>query len=97
MTLGLAWIRVVGSVRELIVASDSRLAGGQWWDANPKTMLLPRSDCVLSFSGHTYDAYRKRCFVAVRAGAALSAGLAAPRARGAVRRAGLGASRSPGG
>jgi hypothetical protein len=57
MTLGLAWVRVVGSVRELIVASDSRLSGGQWWDANPKIMLLPRSDSVLSFSGSTHDAY----------------------------------------
>jgi hypothetical protein len=57
MTLGIAWVRVVGSVRELIVASDSRLSGGQWWDANQKILLLPRSDCVLSFSGHTHDAY----------------------------------------
>jgi len=57
VTLGVAWVRAVGSVRELIVASDSRLTGGQWWDANPKIMLLPRSDCVLSFSGHTYDTY----------------------------------------
>jgi hypothetical protein len=57
MTLGMAWSRNLGSIRELVVASDSRLSGGQFWDANPKIMLLPRSDCVLSFAGKTYDAY----------------------------------------
>ena len=57
MTLGIIWERIVGGVRELLVCSDSRLSGGQNWDANPKIMLLPRSDCVLSFSGMTYDAY----------------------------------------
>lgn len=57
MTLGISWVRAVGGVRELIVASDSRLSGGQFWDANPKIMLLPRSDAVLSFAGDTSDAY----------------------------------------
>lgn len=58
MTLGIIWVRKVGKrTRELIVASDSRLSGGQRWDANPKIMLLPRSDCVLSFAGSTNDAY----------------------------------------
>jgi hypothetical protein len=57
MTLGVQWVRSVGGIRELVVASDSRLTGGQRWDANPKIMLLPRSDCVLSFSGDTDDAY----------------------------------------
>jgi hypothetical protein len=57
MTLGMAWVRNLGSVRELVVASDSRLSGGQFWDANPKIVLLPRTDCVLSFAGKTYDAY----------------------------------------
>jgi hypothetical protein len=57
MTLGIAWVRVVGGVRELIVASDSRLSGGQFWDANPKIMLLPRTDAVISFAGDTNDAY----------------------------------------
>ncbi len=41
----------------MVVASDSRLSGGQHWDANPKIMLLPRSDAVLSFGGDTDDAY----------------------------------------
>jgi hypothetical protein len=57
MTLGMAWVRSIGGIRELIVASDSRLCGGQFWDANPKIMLLPRSDCVVSFAGDTYDSY----------------------------------------
>lgn len=57
MTLGVLWVRSVGGIRELVVASDSRLSGGQYWDSNPKIMLLPRSDCVLSFAGATYDAY----------------------------------------
>lgn len=57
MTLGIAWARSVGGIRELVIASDSRLSGGQFWDANPKIMLLPRSDCVISFAGDTNDAY----------------------------------------
>ena len=57
MTLGVQWVRSVGGIRELVVASDSRLNAGQHWDGNPKIMLLPRSDCVLSFSGDTDDAY----------------------------------------
>lgn len=57
MTLGLAWIRRIGSVRELVIASDSRLSGGQFWDANPKIIMLPRSDAVISFAGSTRDAY----------------------------------------
>jgi hypothetical protein len=57
MTLGIAWVRNIGGVRELVVASDSRLSGGQHWDSNPKIMLLPRSDAVISFAGQTDDAY----------------------------------------
>jgi hypothetical protein len=57
MTLGIAWVRVVGGTRELVVSSDSRLSGGQSWDGNPKIILLPRSDAVISFAGSTNDAY----------------------------------------
>src|SRR5690242_6932732 len=53
----MAWVRSTGGIRELIVISDSRLSGGQFWDANPKIMLLPRSDCVISFAGNTSAAY----------------------------------------
>jgi hypothetical protein len=47
MTLCISWVRQVGSVTEMIVASDSRLSGGQFWDANPKILMLPRTDSVL--------------------------------------------------
>ena len=57
VTLGMSWVRAVGGVRELVVASDSRLSGGQHWDANSKIILLPRSDAVISFAGNTWDAY----------------------------------------
>ncbi|MCF4164881.1 hypothetical protein L2U69_04420 [Zavarzinia compransoris] len=57
MTLGMVWVRAVGGIRELIIASDSRLSGGQYWDSNPKIILLPRTDAVISFAGSTSDAY----------------------------------------
>lgn len=58
MTLGVAWIRNIGTVRELIVASDSRLgAGAERWDACPKILTLPRTDAVISFAGVTELAY----------------------------------------
>ena len=59
MTLGAAWIRNVGNVRELIVASDSRLSGGspERWDACPKILTLARTDAVVSFAGVTELAY----------------------------------------
>jgi hypothetical protein len=57
MTLGMAWVRQQGAVREFVVAIDSRLSGGQAWDGCPKILILPRSDCVLGFAGDTHDAY----------------------------------------
>ncbi len=59
MTLGVAWIRHVNDVRELVVASDSRLSGGtpERWDSCPKALTLPRTDAVMSFAGVTELAY----------------------------------------
>ncbi len=57
MTLGIVWERIVKKTTELVVASDSRLSGGREWDCNPKIVLLPRSDAVISFAGATHDAY----------------------------------------
>jgi hypothetical protein len=57
MTLGIAWVRQQGETRELVVAFDSRLSGGQAWDGCPKLLLFPRSDCILGFAGDTLDAY----------------------------------------
>ncbi len=48
MTLGIAWVRRVRGVRELPIGSDSRLSGGQYWDSNPKIMLLPRTDAAVN-------------------------------------------------
>ena len=42
MTLSAAWIRKVGDVEELVMASDSRLRGGEAWDCCPKILTLPR-------------------------------------------------------
>jgi len=57
MTLSMAWIRTVASQNELVFASDSRLSGGSDWDCCPKIILLPRTDCLISFAGATLDAY----------------------------------------
>lgn len=57
LTLSVAWIRSVGTVEELIFASDSRLRAGQAWDCCPKIMTLPRTDCLISFAGDTDYAY----------------------------------------
>lgn len=57
MTLSIAWIRTVGSIQELLFASDSRLRSGQAWDCCPKILTLPRSDCLISFAGETDYAY----------------------------------------
>jgi hypothetical protein len=57
MTLTMAWIRNVGTHRELVFASDSRLSSGSDWDCCPKILLLPRGDSLLAFAGSTLDAY----------------------------------------
>lgn len=57
MTLALAWLRTVGDVQELVMASDSRLRFGCAWDCCPKIVPLPRSDCAICFSGDTMYAY----------------------------------------
>jgi len=57
LTLNISWIRKVNETSELVVLSDSRLSCGQAWDANPKILLLPRTDAVLAFAGDTDDAY----------------------------------------
>lgn len=58
MTLVAAWIRNVRSVRELVVASDSRLSGAAAvWDCSPKIISLPRTDALMAFAGSTDLAY----------------------------------------
>ncbi|MBE2197263.1 MAG: hypothetical protein IAE79_01555 [Anaerolinea sp.] len=57
MTLCVAWIRQVGQEKELVMATDSRLTGGESWDSGVKLFELPRHDCLLCFAGGTARAY----------------------------------------
>ena len=57
MTLSLAWIRTVGGIEELIVATDSRLRSPFTWDCCPKIAPLSRGDAAICFAGETYLAY----------------------------------------
>lgn len=57
MTAVICWERRVGPLSELVVISDSRLGGGQRWDACPKIFATGRGDAVLAFAGDTLRAY----------------------------------------
>jgi hypothetical protein len=57
MTLCIAWIRKDGDEQELVMATDSRLTGGESWDSGVKLFELPRQDCLLCFAGGTERAY----------------------------------------
>ena len=57
MTLCIAWIRQNGDEKELVMATDSRLTGGESWDSGVKLFELPRQDCLLCFAGGTARAY----------------------------------------
>lgn len=57
MTLVLAWVRKVGNVEELCIASDSRVTSGKAWDCCPKIKPIERGDCALAFAGDTAYAY----------------------------------------
>jgi hypothetical protein len=57
MTLALAWIRKVGTVEEIVIATDSRLRFGCTWDCCPKVFPLPRGDAAICFTGGTFYAY----------------------------------------
>jgi hypothetical protein len=58
MTIAIAWTRKITDCEELIFVTDSRLSGdGRTFDACPKTMTLPRSDCAIAFAGFTGHAY----------------------------------------
>jgi hypothetical protein len=53
MTLAIAWIRKLKDCEELLFASDSRVNDGRNFDATPKVLTLPRSDCAIAFAGYT--------------------------------------------
>lgn len=57
MTLVAAWLRQNSTLRELVVASDSRIRGGEAWDACPKIMPLPRPATIMAMSGDATEAY----------------------------------------
>lgn len=57
MTISLAWTRKVGTIEELLIASDSRLSFGCRWDCCPKIVSLPRGDAFICFAGNTMYAY----------------------------------------
>lgn len=57
MTLVAAWVRHYNKAKELYVASDSRLNGGQTWDVGTKVLDLGRGDAVIAFAGKTTNAY----------------------------------------
>lgn len=52
-----AWVRHHNKAKELYVASDSRLNGGQIWDIGTKVLDLGRGDAVIAFAGKTANAY----------------------------------------
>ena len=57
MTAVICWERRVGPLTELVFASDSRVTGGEVWDACPKLFNIGRSDVVMAFAGYTARAY----------------------------------------
>lgn len=57
MTLVAAWIRKNHTLHELVVASDSRLSGGESWDVCPNVIPLPRPATVIAMSGDATEAY----------------------------------------
>jgi hypothetical protein len=58
MTIAIAWVRRILDCEELVFVSDSRLSGdGRIFDAAPKILTLPRSDCAIAFAGSTQDAF----------------------------------------
>ncbi len=58
MTVVIAWIRSVHECEELVFVSDSRLSGdGTNFDACPKILTLPRTDCVIAYAGYSGHAF----------------------------------------
>lgn len=58
MTIAVAWVRRITDCEELVFTTDSRLSGTAFdFDACPKVLALPRSDCAIAFAGETDHAY----------------------------------------
>lgn len=56
MTSIVAWERRVGHQTELVMASDSRLSGGEDWDGCAKIFDVGRDDALIAFAGNTWRA-----------------------------------------
>jgi hypothetical protein len=56
MTISIAWTRKEHDVEQLVFASDSRISGGEKFDACPKMLALPRGDCGIACAGTSGDA-----------------------------------------
>jgi len=69
MTIGVAWVGTLRDREHLFFASDSRVRGGHHFDACPKILTLPRSDCAICFAGETAAAYPLMLQVAQAIGA----------------------------
>jgi hypothetical protein len=58
MTLVIAWVRKVHDCEELVFVSDSRLSSdGRNFDACPKILTLPRTDCAIAYAGYSGHGY----------------------------------------
>jgi hypothetical protein len=57
MTISIAWVRKRKDYEEMFFASDSRLSGGQTFDACPKMLALPRQDSAIAFAGVSGDGF----------------------------------------
>jgi hypothetical protein len=57
VTLVAAWLRRNSNLHELVIASDSRISGGESWDVCPKIIPLPRPATVMAMSGDAVEAY----------------------------------------
>jgi hypothetical protein len=59
MTIGIAWVgqRQRDAREHLYIAADSRTRGAYVFDACPKILTLPRSDCAICFAGVTSETY----------------------------------------
>jgi|GEM_PF-539445 len=56
MTISIAWTRKEHNIEQLVFASDSRISAGEKFDACPKMLALPRTDCAISYAGTSGDA-----------------------------------------
>jgi hypothetical protein len=57
MTIAIAWTRRVLNYEQLLFVSDSRISGGATFDACPKVLTLPRTDCAVAFAGYEGHAF----------------------------------------